>query len=279
MALPAISAARVDATSRGPRWRRSATNARIEGRVGAARGVGRERAGDERGAKDAFDLEEARERMGGRELRAVEEREPLLRAEFAGPSPARSSAADAGSDLAAEARLADADHRRRHMGERGEIARRADRALRRHDRRDAARKHRFEERERRRPHARRALRQRAELQRHHEPRRGDGRRLADAGCVRQHDVALELDEIRVGDADAGELAEAGVHPIDRLAAGDDALDRRRAGGDAQGALGIERHAAAGMDGAPVGERGGAGDQANCHRPLQMRACSGLKPRP
>ena len=182
---------------------------------------------DQRRAKDAFDLEQAGERVRGRELRAVEKREPLLRSELAGAKARAFERGRGRQDLGAESRLADADHRRSHMGERREVARGADRALRRHDGRDAALEHRLEQRERRRAHARGALGERIELQRHHEPRRGDGRGLADAGGVREHDVALELGEVRVGDADAGELAEAGVHPIDRLAARDDALRRRR----------------------------------------------------
>ncbi len=75
--------------------------------------------------------------------------------------------------------------------------------------------------------ARRALREAAELQRHHEPRRRDRGRFADARGVRQHDVALKLGEIRGLDAHARQFAEAGIDSVDRFAAGENALDRAR----------------------------------------------------
>ena len=80
-ALPAISARSAAATSIWPRWPRSAWMRGIERRVGAVRRIGRERAGDQRGLEHALDREQAGERVGGRELRAVEQREPFLRAE------------------------------------------------------------------------------------------------------------------------------------------------------------------------------------------------------
>ena len=88
-------------------------------------------------------------------------------------------------------RLADADHHRRHMGKRRKIARRADRALRRYDRDDVLRQHGFQQRQRRRPNAGCALREAGELQRHHQPRDRHRHRLADAGGMREHDVALQ----------------------------------------------------------------------------------------
>ena len=65
----------------GRAWPRSAWMRVVERAVGAFRGVGGERAGDERGLEDALRLEQAGERKRGRNLRAVEEREPFLRAE------------------------------------------------------------------------------------------------------------------------------------------------------------------------------------------------------
>ena len=57
-------------------------DARVERPVRAARRVGRERAGDERRLEHALGLEQAGERERGRDLRAVEEREALLRTEL-----------------------------------------------------------------------------------------------------------------------------------------------------------------------------------------------------
>ena len=82
-----------------------------------------------------------------------------------------------------------------------------------------------------RPHAGCALRQAGELQRHHQPGDRDRHRLADAGGMRQHDVALQGFEIGGGNAHAGQFSEAGVDAIDRLALGDDARDGLGAGLD------------------------------------------------
>src|SRR3546814_8322987 len=54
-------------------------DARIERRVGALGGFGRERASDQGGAEDGLGAEQAGERVGSRKLRAVEQREPFLR--------------------------------------------------------------------------------------------------------------------------------------------------------------------------------------------------------
>ena len=67
--------------------------------------------------------------------------------------------------------------------------------------------------------------------------RGSG--LAEAGAVRQDEVGLELGETGVGNSGVGEQAKAGVHAVDGFAAGDDALDRRRGGGNAIHAGGIQ----------------------------------------
>src|SRR4051812_6705288 len=62
---------------------------------------------------------------------------------------------------------------------------------------------------------------------------------AEPGAVGEYEVGLELGEAVVGDARVGEQAEAGVDPIDGLAAGDDAVDRSRRGSDAAEAAGVE----------------------------------------
>ena len=53
-------------------------DARIERRVRAARRIERQRAGRQRRAEQRLRLEQADERVGGRELRAVEQRKPLF---------------------------------------------------------------------------------------------------------------------------------------------------------------------------------------------------------
>ncbi len=77
------------------------------------------------------------------------------------------------------------------MGERREVARCADRALRRDDGQEPALKAGVEVRERCPAHARCTLPQARDLERQDEPHDGARQRLTDAGRMRQHDVALK----------------------------------------------------------------------------------------
>jgi hypothetical protein len=65
LALPAMAAKNLDA--------------RVERSVGAFRGVGRQRAGHQRRLKNALGLEQSGERERRGDLRAVQQRQPLLR--------------------------------------------------------------------------------------------------------------------------------------------------------------------------------------------------------
>ena len=103
-------------------------------------------------------------------------------------------------------------------------------------------------------------------------------RLADAGGMGEHDVALERREVAGRDVHAGELAEAGIDAVDRLAASDDGVDRACARLDRRHGGGIEPDVGAFQNGAPVGERGASRRQRDrAHAPLRTRACSGLNP--
>ena len=129
---------------------------------------------------------------------------------------------------------------------------------------NAASEHRLDEAKRPRLDARGALGEAAELQRHHQPRRRDRGGFADAGRVRQDDVALKLREIGRLDAHAGEFAEAGVDAVDRLAAGEDPLDRGGARGHA-GVMGrVDGDRRAAPDRPPVGKRRLAGAENDGH---------------
>ena len=190
------------------------------------RGIGRQRAGDQRRLEHALDREQARQRLGGRELRAVEQREALLRRR-ARPARVRRARARRRPACARPSRpgLADADHRGRQMRERREIARGADRALARDHRNDVAREHRCRA-GRPSPAARRRRRapRLASFSAIISRTIAGAHRLADAGRVREHEVALQRRELVGGDAHVRELAEAGVDAVDRLALGDDRVD-------------------------------------------------------
>ena len=141
----------------------------VERPVRAARRVGRERSGDQRRREQPLGLEQPGQRQRGRELGAVEQRQPLLRPEHQRLEAGLRERLGRGHDLAARstsptpisgsamwasgARSPEAPTEPLHgmTGIRPQ------------------RQHRLEQRERRRPHARGALRQAGELQRHHQP--------------------------------------------------------------------------------------------------------------
>jgi hypothetical protein len=91
-------------------------------------------AGDEGRSEGALALVEAGERQRGRDLRAVQEREPSFGASGSGSSPARESAAAAGRPLAPSADVADAEEQGGGQVRQGrEVAGGADGALGRDD--------------------------------------------------------------------------------------------------------------------------------------------------
>ncbi len=158
-----------------------------------------------------------------------------------GASPALLRASAAGLRPPGGVDLADADHRRRHVRQRREIAGCADGALRGHHRGSGpcasiASQH----GDGGGPHARCALGEARELQRQHQAHDAGRRRLAHACGVRQHDVGLQPRDVGRLDARAGKFSEAGVDAVDGLALGDDGFDRARARLDGRPAGRIER---------------------------------------
>ena len=109
-------------------------DARIEGRVGAHDGVDRQGAGQNGGGGIAFGGDQAGQRQGGRDLRAVEQRQTFLGAKLDGLGLSRSQRIGPVHALALHGRRALADQHEAHMGEGRQIAGGADRALAGNDR-------------------------------------------------------------------------------------------------------------------------------------------------
>ena len=106
-------------------------------------------------------------------------------------------------------------------------------------------------------HARRALRQTGELQCHDQARDRNRQRIAHAGAVREHDVALQRREVGGVDAHRRQLTETGIHAVNRRAGGHHAVDGPSPGLDLGTAHRVERRACAEVDGTPGGKRDGA----------------------
>ena len=274
MALPCIRARRDAATSICPRWRAQRLDALVERPVGALGGIGRERAGDERRLEHALGLEQAGQRQRGRDLRAVEKRQTLLRAENERRKAGSRERRLRRNARAVDEELADAHQGRRHVRERREIAGRADRALAGNDRDQV----RFEAAP---PGARWSTsarpRRPARGSRASAPSRG-ARPATGSGSPTP--AACESTMLRwsvarsaVADAHARELSEAGVDAVDRLALGDDGLDGPGAGLDGGAAILIERDRL--RRNRPRASRPGQRRRDEAlrfgHCPLQMRA--------
>ena len=132
------------------------------------------------------------------------------------------------------------------------------------------------------PHARRAAAERNQFQRENQPHDVFRQRRADAATVGQDQVALERPHVPGVDADARQLAEAGVHPVDREVTRRDLRDAHRPGGDGGVAGGVEPCRFAGaVHPFEHGERHAARlknkTQISPPLPTKMRWCSGLKP--
>ena len=191
-------------------------DARIEGRVRAACRIDTHRPREQAGAQQIPRAELRIEGDGGGDLRAVEQRQPLLRTQH------QRRAADGGQGFGAVMRQslriggrALADQHQREMRERCEIARGTDRALRRHIGQHVGGQkgqQRFDDLG---PRTGGAARQRHRLQRQGEAHHRARQVLAGSRRMAAQQVELQLRQLAFGDARGGELAKAGVHAVQR----------------------------------------------------------------
>ena len=137
ISLPASRRAVVARDVDLPRLAAQLVDARIERAVAAARRVDRERADDERRFEHRLEREQRVQGERGRDLRAVDEREPFLRCQRERREAGAAQHVGRRTALAVDDELAFADQGERQMGERREVARGADRSLRRNERNEA----------------------------------------------------------------------------------------------------------------------------------------------
>ena len=135
----------------------------VERRVRSLGGLGRKRAGHEPGLEQPFGFEEPGERVGRRKLSSVQQREAFLRAEDERSETSFGQRLIRGAAYASHEDIPDPDHGGSHVGQRRQVAGRADRSLRRHDRRQPLRQHCFQQRRGGRTNARGALGEACEL--------------------------------------------------------------------------------------------------------------------
>ena len=156
----------------------------------------------------------------GRRLRAVDEREPFLGPERDRRSPAAASASRPPTSVGrvADRGLALADEDERQVGERREIAARADRAAARHARVDAVVEQVEQPLERLAPDAGEALGEHVRAQRHRGAHGADRQRVADAGGVAAQQVHLQRAERVARDGRSRRARRTRVDAVDRRVA-------------------------------------------------------------
>jgi hypothetical protein len=247
-------------------------DARVERRVRALQRVDRERARNQRGIEHARDVGECRQRDRGRDLRAVDQREPFLGAERERRLSNPREGFGSRQGHAIEPDLADAHQRGREMRERRKIAGSADRALGGNDGQCIMTERAEQRLDYDRTHARSAARQARRLHRQDQPDHVIGQGRAGSDGMREDEIALQRREIAIGDAHAGELAEAGIDAIGHGPGRNDVIDDGLRCSDSCAALGRQRDGGTAEHVAPMGQGGLARCQGECrHRPFQMRA--------
>ncbi|MGY4502988.1 hypothetical protein ACVWYH_006945 [Bradyrhizobium sp. GM24.11] len=147
----------------------------------------------------------------------------------------------AGYDFAIDDRVPLADHHRRHVRKRREIAGGANRALLRHQRIHTSRQHRLKLLDHRAAHAGGAAPERDDFERDHQAHDRLRRRRANAAAMRDDEVALEQRGLVGRNPLRRQLSEAGVDAIDGSSSLRGLRDDRRGRIDARPECGIEHH--------------------------------------
>ena len=242
----------------------------------AQHGFHAQAAADQRRGHQVLGLEQAAQRIGGRHLGAVQQRQAFL-----GRQRERLQAGDfqrlAGRQpLAAMARAVLAQQQQGHVRQRRQVARRAHRALERNVRIDLGVDQRDQRVDDLAADAGVAARQAVDLQHHDQTHHGVVQRLAHAGRVRQHQRALQRFQVLARDAGGRQQAEAGVDAVGGAVLGDDALHAGHAGVDRAGRRRIQGQALRlVVDLAQVGQRELAGFQVQIHCRSPMPPSGGI----
>jgi len=203
-------------------------DAMVERRVRAQQGVDRQAARSDGGGEHVFGREQAGQGQSRRALGAVQQGQAFLGTQDDGLQSRLGQGGHRVQHLTLIAGLADADQDARHMGQRRQIARGADRTLGRDQRQDLGVDHADQRLQRVTTYARGALRQAGDLQHHQQAGGVFAQRLADAAGVAEHQVLLKGFKVFRRNAGVGQQAEAGVDAIDRAAFVQNGGDGRRA---------------------------------------------------
>jgi hypothetical protein len=159
------------------------------------------------------------------------------------------------------------------MRQRREVAAGSDAALRRDKRHGVGINQALQRFDYQRPHARISAPKTEQFQDDHQPGNVARERIAQACAVRQDQVRLKLGQPFVRNTRVGQQAEAGVDPVNRLAASNDAVDRRGRLGDALNGGIVETRLSAEPEPAQVVERDSFGVELHLATIGKSNPCS------
>ena len=229
-----------------PRLAAKLRNACVE-RLGAAfQCVDRKGSASDCGSEYPLTQEQGVEGKRCAGLSPVDERQAFLGRQFEGLE------ADLVQNIDGRHRTAHVDpavtHQRRNkVSQRREVATSPDAALRGDDGHRIMIEQRLQGFDHDRPHTRMTAAEAEQLQHDHQPHHVAREGVAEPGAVRQDQVGLQLGKAVVRNTRVGEETEAGVDAVDRLATGDDALDRSGSVGDPLHRRVVEAHGRSGPD--------------------------------
>ncbi len=208
------------------------------------------------GLQRALGIEQREHAQRGTELRAVDEGEAVFFAHVERGDARLLQGCGGVGDLPARFDLALAHHTQRDVGERDEVAARANRAVLGHHRMDAVVQALEQHLDAAHRAARMAVGEGVGPEQHQRAHPFAAHRIAESGGVAAHDVHLERHALIGRNHDLGEPAESRRHAVDVLASREVLLDHRTRGLERLLALGRERHFALleGRDAAHVLER-------------------------
>src|SRR5690349_8508371 len=193
-------------------------NLRKERGTRALQRLERERAREIGGLREPTGAHEAEREERGHELRPVDERQALFRLEPDRLEPDSRERLESRQTLAVDERLTFAYEREREMGERGEIARRSDRAATRHHGHDSTPEAVEQELDGLDPRAGASLRKRVRAEEHRRAHDLVRVRVADTARVRAEQAKLQLLGQLLGNRAVDEAAEARVDAVRVLTA-------------------------------------------------------------
>ena len=209
-----------------------AVDALVKGLQAALGGIHRQGAGDHGGVKAVFNQEQPFQGQRGGHLRAVEQGQPFLWSQLNGGQAAGRQRFGSRYFLSLIKHVTNADHGAAEVGQRGQVSRGAHRTLFGNQRIDTVVEHGQQQFQGAWVHARMALCQADDFQRHAQPGGVFIHRLSDPGGVRNDQVSLQRIQLFARDFLTRQQAEAGINAVDGLATVGDEFDGLAGASDA-----------------------------------------------